>query len=133
MTKLHIQVRLAKRNGNESRMTPNIFEVIAIHSRDMEPVRFGIGHVNEIRTRTSSNFQSISEAAGAQNSDEGVSLAGIRWDISENSCLSLVELYGWETFNTLYLESERTIDFGLKSVRRAGHGVDQRSGLEWFT
>jgi hypothetical protein len=123
-----LDVNLPYINGNDSRMTPNSFEVIGIHSRDLEPIRFGIGHINKIRTRTSSSFEFMSEAAGAPNSDEGVSVAGIRWDSTKESHMSLVEMYGWDTFNTLYLESERTIDFSKDLTLELGaQFTDQRS------
>jgi len=103
-----MRLNLPYLNDNDSRMTPNTFEAIALHSTELESLQVGIGHVQAIKPRTSSIFQSMSEAAGVPDSDRGVSVAGVRWNITDDFHVAAVDLYGWDTFNTFYFESERS-------------------------
>ena len=51
-------------NGNDSRMVPNTFEAYQIDLRHLEFLGFNAGYVARIKTRKSTNFVSMSEAAG---------------------------------------------------------------------
>jgi len=115
-------------NANDSRMTPNTFEAYTIHSTAIEKLRFGFSYIDRIKFRNSSDFESMSAFAGAPGTNRGVSVFGARYDFSDNFHTSLIEEYGWDTINTLYLETERfiAIDNDLSFKLRAQF-TDQRS------
>ncbi len=106
-------------NADDGRMTPNTFEGIGIQSTHFENFHFGAGHLTRIKGRNSSDFEHLSDFAGASGSEKGVTVAGFRWNMSENFHISAIDQYGWDTYNTLYLETERIVplggDFSLKT------------------
>lgn len=67
-------------------------------------MRLGVGHLSAIKPRTSSSFESMSSAAGAPRTDDGLTIAGARYDFAKETYLSAVNQIGWNTFNTFYAE-----------------------------
>ena len=96
-------------NAHDSRMTPNTFESVVFRSTACENLSWGFGHIFRIKERTSTDFEYLSAQAGAAGSEHGLTSAGFRYDFSENFHLSAVNHYGWDTFNTAYIETERFI------------------------
>ena len=88
----------------------------------------GLGHFTRTKPKDSDRFIPMSEAAGAANSNEGVSVAGTKFDILEDSTLGIFNLYGWDTYNTLYVEGNWS-SYVLKSLgTKVGvQYTDQRS------
>ncbi|MGB0257644.1 MAG: OprD family outer membrane porin [Coraliomargarita sp.] len=95
-------------NTNDSRMTPNTFEAYSLIYNGFGPAQFGLGYVNQFRFRNSTDYISMSEQAGATDSDEGMFAAGVHYDISENFNIGVVNLYTPDTFNTFYMETNET-------------------------
>lgn len=115
-------------NANDSRMTPNTFETVALRSKELENLQIGLGYVGKMRFRNESTFESMSERAGAPGTDKGVGVAAVRWNVTDNYQVSLVEQYGWDMFNTLYAESERSVELGGDFTLKLGaQFTDQRS------
>lgn len=115
-------------NGNDSRMTPNTFEAIGFQSQEWEHLRFGLVHVSAIKPRTATTFDSMASVAGADGSSDGVTIVGARYDFAEETFLSVVNEYGWNTFNTFYAEGEylHRID-ATTTVSFGAQFADQRS------
>ncbi len=115
-------------NGNDSRMTPNTFEALALRSKDWDKLRVGLAHISGIKPRTSTSFESMSSAAGAPGTDDGVTVVGARYEFAKETYLSFVNQTGWNTFNTFYAEGAYfhpiTDD---TSVEVGGQFTDQRS------
>lgn len=102
------QLDLPYINGHDIRMTPHTFEAYtALHDVN-ERLRIGIGYVNKIRTRTSYDYQYMSEQAGAAGTSDGVYAIGMRYKIEDRFNLGWVDLYNPDTFNTFYIESSIT-------------------------
>lgn len=115
-------------NGNDTRMTPNTFEAIGVRTQGLQNMQLGFGHLTKIKSLDSSDFVSMSEQAGAPGSDRGVSVLGLRYNFSDDFHIALVEEYGWDMFNTIYLESDRM--FALTddlNLRVGAQFTDQRS------
>jgi len=109
-------------------MTPNTFEAIGVRVGGIENVQLGFGHVFRIKTRTSTDFESMSDVAGVAGEDKGVSAISLRYNFSEDNYIALSEQYGWDMFNTVYLEGEKLIE--ISDHCRVGLGAqftDQRS------
>jgi hypothetical protein len=115
-------------NGNDFRMTPNTFEAVGVRIGEVENLQLGFGHIFNIKTRTSSNFESMSDVAGVHGEDKGVSAISMRYNFSDDNYIALSEQYGWDMFNTLYVEGEKLIEFSDSVLVRFGaQFTDQRS------
>ncbi len=122
-------------NANDSRMTPSTFEGITVRSTDLpigsldlEKLRIGLGHIRKIRFRDDSNFEYMSVRAGAPDAQKGVTGAGLRYDFSDKFHAGMNNLYGWDTFNTFYAETERYIPLTDDlSLKLGTQFTDQRS------
>ena len=88
---------------DDSRMIPRTHETYFVRYFG-EQSDFGFGHFTRTKLKNSEKFIPMSEAAGAPDTDKGVSIAGAKVDILENTTLGLFNLYGWDTYNTLYTE-----------------------------
>jgi len=96
-------------NRNDARMTPNSFEAYLITAEEpfgIEGLKFGGGHVTEVKDNTSSNFVSMSELAGVDGPDRGLSVLGARYELTERALLGATDQYGWDMFNTFYGEGQ---------------------------
>ena len=115
-------------NGNDFRMTPNTFEAVGFRIGEIENLQLGLGHVFTIKTGTSTDFESMSDVAGAKGEDQGVTAVSLRYNFSEDNYIALSEQYGWDMFNTLYLEGEKLIELSDRCrVRFGAQFTDQRS------
>jgi len=70
-------------------------------STKMQGFDWMLGETNKIRKRDSEDFQPMSEAAGAANSDEGVTSAGGRWK-GDNLSIGAINHYGHNTMDILF-------------------------------
>lgn len=95
-------------NARDSRMTPNSFEGYTLRSVELEGWKFFGGHLTKLKGRESSDFVSFSEGAGAVNGpDRGLTYFGFNADLGETGNVGLVNQYGWDVFNTVYLEGNQ--------------------------
>ncbi len=95
-------------NTNDVRMTPNSFEAYSVLYNGFESAQFGFGYVNQIRFRNSSDYVSMSEQAGAEDSNEGMFAAGFHYNFSDDFNIGVVNLYTPNIYNTFYLETNET-------------------------
>lgn len=95
-------------NANDVRMTPNSFEAYSVIFNKLENTELGFGYVNRIRPRTSTDYISMSEQAGADGSDEGLYALGFHHNFSEHFNLGGINLYTPDTYNNVYLETNHT-------------------------
>ena len=106
-------------NKQDSRMIPNTHEAYALR-RDGDQFDFIVGQVTDIKRRDSESFISMAEAAGVgdpdrggrvgdldssdNDSDRGTSMAGARYNFSDNTSIGAINYYTWDTFNIFYSE-----------------------------
>lgn len=115
-------------NANDFRMTPNTFEAVGFRIGEIDNLQLGLGHVFNIKTNTSTDFESMSEVAGAEGVERGVSAVSLRYNFSEDNYIALSEQYGWDMFNTVYLEGESLVEISDRCRLRVGaQFTDQRS------
>jgi hypothetical protein len=70
----------------------------------------------------------MSEAAGAPDSSESVSLAGLKLDFGHGAVLGGFNLYGWDAFNTVYIERDWAAPVMRRfSFKASAQFTDQRS------
>ena len=112
---------------DDSRMIPRTHEAYFVRHLG-ERRDFGFGHITRTKLKNSESFIPMSEAAGAPGTDKGVSVAGAKVDILENTTLGLFNLYGWDTYNTLYTEGNWSSYFLRTLGTKVGvQYTDQRS------
>ncbi len=91
-------------NKQDSRMVPNTFEAYTFGRKGIPPWDFNIAHVTKIKKRDASKFIPMSEAAGFKNTDEGLTMVGVRYNFSDQINLGAINQYSWEFMNTFYTE-----------------------------
>ena len=119
-------------NRNDARMTPNTFEGYLVTTEDpfsIDGLKYGIGHVTKVKGLTSEDFVPLSELAGVEHLDRGVSVIGARYEVSERGLLGATNQYGWDMFNTFYGQGELTHKIPATDItaRTALQLTDQRS------
>ena len=98
-------------NSNDSRMVPNTYNAYTIKSKLSEKLSGQFSYVHEMRERTGSDYESLSEQAGADDSDEGVYLLGARYVFSDDANVGAVQLHNPNVLNAFYVEANAVIPF----------------------
>jgi hypothetical protein len=105
-------------NSDDSRMVPNTFEAASLYDASGERFVYGLAHTWRMKKRDSSNFISMTEAAGIDGPDRAVSTAAARYTFSNGANAALVNHYGQDFMNIFYTEvnarSRRIKDIGLQ-------------------
>ncbi len=115
-------------NAYDIRMTPNTFEGVGFSIHSIRNFQLAAGHLSKIKLRNRSSFESMSQRAGVDGPDRGVSFVGLRYNFSEDSHIGAVNQYGWDMFNTFYAELNRLYELGDDfSIRLGTQFTDQRS------
>ena len=115
-------------NKNDSRMIPNIHEAVTLLNNEDPFFNYVLGHVSKIKKRDSDEFIHLSEAAGAEGTDKGLSMAGVRFVFAEEANIGAIDQYSWDIFNTFFAEANGAWKvIGNAAVRLSGQFTDQRS------
>jgi len=88
-------------NPQDNRMTPNTFQGVTLGGK-FDWVKYLVGYLWEIKPRNSDEFISMSEQAGAKNSNDGAGLAGVTLTPLKALKLDLSDQIGVNTFNIIY-------------------------------
>jgi hypothetical protein len=115
-------------NTQDIRLLPSTHEGYTIRRRD-SGLDYFAGHITKFKRYDSDEFVYMSEAAGADGTDKGVTTFGGKLPISgEKLSIGAGSLYGWDTFNTLLAEgSYYTVFDGGLDMRLSAQFTDQRS------
>lgn len=118
-------------NRNDTRMTPNTFEAVALQGLvDLEDgggtLKYGAGYFDGIKERNSDEFVSMAEDAGA-TVERGVFTAGLLYQKGSFS-IGAIDYYSEDIINIGYLEAKVEIPVGADwKMRFAAQVADQRS------
>jgi hypothetical protein len=119
-------------NRNDTRMTPNTFEAIALQGiagdKETGEWRFGAGYFDAIKERNSEDFVSMSDDAGAPgNVDNGVYAAGANYKTGDLS-LGAINYYSDDIINIFYTEANYKFALAEKrEFRLAAQYSDQQA------
>ena len=115
-------------NAQDSRMVPNTFEAYLLKDRDHPRFNYVAGYVTKIKRRNETSFIHMSEAAGAADSDEGLSMIGGLYRFSEHMNLGAVNYNTRDTLNIFYTEGNAAWDISDNlALRLSAQYTDQRS------
>jgi len=115
-------------NGNDSRMIPNTFEAYQLELEPWKSLRLNVGYVAAMKPRTSDNFESMSEIAGAPQVNRGTSFAGFLLGTEERAYLGAIGQLTWDLFSCTYVQAGRTWKFPQDvEIRGDVQFINQRS------
>ena len=115
-------------NGNDSRMIPNTFESYDVRGLSLYKTDFIAAQITKIKQRFSDEFVHMSEAAGFEGTSKPVTMGGLRYSFTEDINVGAITQYGWDLWNTLYLEANGNWDITDKfTIRLSAQYTDQRS------
>jgi len=115
-------------NRNDSRMIPNTFEAYTISNTSSDRFVYALGQVEKMKKRASDEFVSMTEAAGIDSEDHGVSLAGLRYKFDNGANIGAVNEYARDFMNIFYMEaSTRNRVFFDINTHLSGQYTNQRS------
>ena len=114
-------------NPQDNRMTPNTFQGVTLGGK-FDWVKYLVGYLWEIKPRNSDEFISMSEQAGAANSNDGVGLVGVQLTPAKGLKFDLSNQYGVNTFNTIYGAADYLVPLSETWKSRLGaQFTDQRA------
>ncbi|HAJ93090.1 MAG TPA: outer membrane porin, OprD family [Gammaproteobacteria bacterium] len=91
-------------NANDSRMVPNTFESVSLFDSSGERFVYGLAHTWRMKKRDATRFVSMTDAAGIDGPDRGVSTAAARYTFSNGANVGLTNHYGHDFMNIFYTE-----------------------------
>lgn len=92
--------------SHDIRMVPNTFEGVAIGNVSAQGFAYMAGYVDKIKRKNDDDFISMSEAAGAEGSDNGVYFAGAQYRITDGPLVGGIFQRTEDVFDTLFLKVE---------------------------
>ena len=115
-------------NRNDIRMIPKTFEALTIYNSGNAKFKYILGHVDKVKLNAADKFVHMSEAAGADGTDKGLSMVGGRFALGENADIGAINQYSWDVFNTFFAEANSAWKITDKlAVRLSNQFTDQRS------
>ena len=115
-------------NRHDSRMIPNTFEAYIVSNTSSERFVYALGQIEKIKKRASDEFVSMTEAAGIDSEDHGVSLASLRYKFDNGANLGVVDEYARDFMNIFYMEANtRNRIFFNINTNLSGQYTRQRS------
>lgn len=88
--------------SHDIRMVPNTFEGVAFGSEKKQGFSYIAGYVSKIKRKNEDEFIAMSEAAGIANSDDGVVMAGARYQTDSGVYGGAIMQRTEDAFDTLF-------------------------------
>jgi len=67
------------------------------------------GHVTRVKLLDSDSFVPLSAAAGFADTNEGVTFAGARWNLDEDTNLAVINFASWDFLDIAYAEASKVV------------------------
>lgn len=96
-------------NANDSRMIPVTHESYLLAAPDPGPMQWVVGHVTRMKNHDSDRFLPLSVAAGFAGTNEGATLAGMRWSPDATLSLTAVNFASWDFLDIAYAEGTKLL------------------------
>ncbi|NVJ59565.1 MAG: outer membrane porin, OprD family [Gammaproteobacteria bacterium] len=106
--------------SHDIRMVPNTFEAVAVGKPSKVGFGYMLGYVDSIKRKNDDEFISMSEAAGAADTDEGLLFAGAQYIID-----------GQTTVAGTYQKTENVFDTTFAKIEHS-FGLSETSALKAF-
>lgn len=113
---------------HDIRMVPNTFEAIAIGRPAKQGFTYLAGYVDAIKRKNDDRFISMSEAAGAAGSDEGLGMLAGQYTFADGSLIGGTVQESFEVMRTTFVKAEKSFPINNDfSIRAYAQYTDQRS------
>ncbi|MBT1442930.1 OprD family outer membrane porin [Shewanella sp. JM162201] len=96
--------------SHDIRMTPNTFEGVAIGNTSPQGFGYMAGYVDKIKGKSDDEFVSMSHAAGAKGTDEGLGFAGARYVSDAGTTVGAIYQRTFDTFDTVFAKVEHPFE-----------------------
>ncbi|MBU1910698.1 MAG: OprD family porin [Verrucomicrobia bacterium] len=90
-------------NSFDAKMTPVTFEAYTFENRSFTNLTLTFSQVEKIKTWTATSFQSLSDAAGFDGTDDGMTMGGLVW-APERFIVQAWEYYAHNLVNSVYAQ-----------------------------
>lgn len=97
-------------NSYDFRMTPVTYEAYTIENNSIDGLSLTASYVAEIKTWNDTVFQPMSQAAGAYNSDQGVTFVGAEYEFAKNYKVQAYNYFAHQLINIFYLQADGAWD-----------------------
>ena len=91
---------------HDLRMIPNTFEAVGVGNKPGDGFAYMAGYVDKIKYKDSDEFIPMSEAAGAEGTDKGLTFFGARYRISDQSVYGVLHQRTPDLFDTTFAKAE---------------------------
>ena len=92
---------------HDLRMIPNTFEAVGIGNKPGDGFAYMAGYVDAIKYKDSDEFISMSEAAGAEGRDDGLTFWGMRYRMPDDSVYGVLHQRTPDLFHTTFAKAEK--------------------------
>lgn len=94
---------------HDLRMIPNTFEAVGIGNRPGNGFAYMAGYVDAIKYKDSDEFIAMSEAAGAEGTDDGLTFIGARYRMPDQSVFGILHQRTPDLFETTFAKAEKRV------------------------
>ena len=94
---------------HDLRMIPNTFEAVGIGNKPGDGFAYMAGYVDSIKYKDSDEFIPMSEAAGVEGSDDGLTFWGARYRMPDQSVYGLLHQRTPDLFETTFAKVEQRV------------------------
>ena len=122
------QVNQGYINPADNRMTPNTFQGVTVGGK-VAWVEYLGGFLWKIKPRNADEFISMSEQAGARDTNEGAGFGGVRLTPLPGLRVDINDSYGVDTINTFYTEVAYEIPLNQAMKMRLGAQFTDQRGV----
>ncbi len=92
---------------HDLRMIPNTFEAVGIGNKPGDGFAYMAGYVDAIKYKDSDEFIPMSEAAGAKDTDDGLTFWGMRYRMPDDSVYGVLHQRTPDLFHTTFAKAEK--------------------------
>ena len=96
---------------HDLRMIPNTFNAVTIGNKPGDGLAYMAGYVDSIKYKDSDEFTPMSEAAGADDTDKGLTFWGFRYRMPDQSVYGLIHQRTPDLFHTTFAKAEKRLEF----------------------
>jgi hypothetical protein len=96
---------------HDLRIIPNTFEAVGIGNRPGDGFAYMAGYVDAMKYKDSDEFIAMSEAAGAEGTDDGLTFIGARYRMPDQSVYGILHQRTPDLFETTFAKAEKRVEF----------------------
>ena len=114
---------------HDLRMIPNTFNAVTIGNKPGDGLAYMAGYVDSIKYKDSDEFTPMSEAAGAEDTDKGLTFWGFRYRMPDQSVYGLIHQRTPDLFHTTFAKAEKRLEFSEDLSLWADVSYTQQSSI----